>query len=105
VAPGFLLLLTVVFLAALCPVVAASGIGLLFFDSTRIYGLRLLQSGIAGGAIVFFLFLVRTIILHKKIALPSSDELLLSSAVFTCAASAGAIFLFVKHKQKQGQAE
>ena len=58
-APGFLLLLAVVFLGALAPVTLALGVGGLYFNSARPHSLRLLSWGALGGiAVVALLRLV-----------------------------------------------
>jgi hypothetical protein len=51
-APGFALLLAVIMSATIAPLVAATGIGLLFFNQTRPYAKIIFLGGGVGGCIL-----------------------------------------------------
>lgn len=96
-APGFLLLLTLVFLSALAPVVGAVAIGCLFFPAAMPLAATLIRSG-AGGAVLAMA--AASLSVQTGGALGAGDTMIMVSAGFTAGALTGALVGLIGYRRR-----
>jgi len=98
-APGFLLLLSVVLLAALSPVVFAVAVGCLFFDAARPYAARMVVFGVIGGFAGLALFMALSAF-RSQVNASNAEHLAIFGAGFTIVALVGALVLFFSNRRR-----
>lgn len=96
-APGFLLLLTLVILSALAPVVGAVAIGCLFFPAATPLAVTLIRSG-AGGAVLAMAAAGLSVQIGG--ALGAGDTMIMVSAGFTAGALSGGLFHLIMSRRR-----
>lgn len=96
-APGFLLLLTLVLLSALAPVVGAVAIGCLFFPAATPLAATLIRTG-AGGAVLAMA--AAGLSVQTGGALGAGDTMIMVSAGFTAGALSGGLFHLIMSRRR-----
>lgn len=95
-APGFALMLSIVMAAAIAPVIAATGMALLFFNRTQPYAKAIFTAGTLASGVVMAAFLLVGLF-HSR--LPSQENYILCAASFSIAAMVAVMFRLAKERR------